>query len=143
MQAHVNGSSIHANGNGTLVNGSSMSSGHGSPISNGYGSPVLNGFDGSSITNGIRGSPVHNGTGNSLVLLNGNGNSPHPNGLSMNGHGSSGYDGTLEATTLSQKAEAAYWWKFATETVQSWRPGKPINGDDNLGINSDPRHILR
>ncbi len=121
MQAHVNGSSIHTNGNGASVNGSSMPNGHGSPTSNGYGSPVLNGF------NGIRGSPVHNGTGNSLVHLNGNGNSPHPNGSSMNGHGSSGYDGTLETTTLSQKAEAAYWWKFATEAVQSWRPGKPIN----------------
>jgi len=112
--ARVNGSSIHTNGNGTLVNGSSMTNGHGSPITNGYGSPVLNGFSG---TNGIRGSPVHNGTGNSLVHLNGNGNSPP-----MNGHGSSGYDGSLETTTLSQKAEAAYWWKFATETVQSLRP---------------------
>ena len=110
IQAHVNGSSIHTNGNGSLVNGSSMSNGHGSPISNGYGSPVLNGFSGS---NGIRGSPVRNGTGNSLVHLNGNGNSGHLNGSSMNGNGSSGYDGNSETTTLSQKAEAAYWWKFA------------------------------
>ncbi|KAF8632827.1 hypothetical protein AX15_001657 [Amanita polypyramis BW_CC] len=105
--AHVNGSNCTGS---TLsdVNGSSISNGHSSPISNSFHgrSPSLNSYNGSPIPNGIRGSPVHNGTG----------------GTSINGSCPSVYDGIGDATTLTQKAEAAYWWKYATDTIQSWRP---------------------
>ncbi|KAK2466584.1 hypothetical protein APHAL10511_001446 [Amanita phalloides] len=107
LQAHVNGSSFHTNGNGSpisMVNGSAVTNGHGSPIPNGYG--------GKSVSNGHRGSPVHNGAGSPT----------QHHGSTVNGNGSTTYDGTVEAITLSQKAEAAYWWKYATDTMQLWRP---------------------
>lgn len=112
--AHVNGSSVHRNGKKNsihLVNGS--------PIPNGFnGSPHMNGFNASSTSNGFSSSLVPNGYGDSS-LHNGvgsNGRAP------ANGNALTPYNGTKDRTGLSHRAEAAFWWRYAADTVQSWRP---------------------
>ncbi|KIL66619.1 hypothetical protein M378DRAFT_9992 [Amanita muscaria Koide BX008] len=125
----VNGSSNHRNGKKPsmhITNGSPVINGHGSSAVNGHGtnghsSPAMNGYHGSSGTNGFRSST------NGYDASNGTAGSSRHNGVNgngfgvpaVNGNGAPSYDG--DTMGLGQKAEAAFWWRYATDTVQSWR----------------------